>query len=330
MIRTWQFLALSALLAGTSAAPAQEPDRNNNNDLKLILRRLDAVEQMRTNMTTLAERVKTLEEKKLPPDRTADVLKEIRNLETKIVGQVDALGTNLQGMMSDVQGVKKSVQSLSADVEGIKTVQIDVQAVKKELQTLGTDLQATKKEHALVRGDMSTLMQEQTQTNLRAQVAKSKADQLDSQVKALQEDVQTLQKRLLAAATPAPSPAPTVPALFDRGTLDDIRLKLGSIEQAVLKIQIPNGMPYATNRIANASPITTTAAGRVVLVNHYTEDMLFSLNGQHHRVPPGRTEVVEGVPAGVLSYRAVSPTWGVTKEGTTALASNDTFTLTAR
>jgi hypothetical protein len=110
---------------------------------------------------------------------------------------------------------------------------------------------------------------------------------------------------------------------LDRSGLEDIRTKLGSIEHALLKLQ------PSTSR-TSMSPSVTAPTGRVVLVNLYPEELLFRINDKNIRVAPGANFPLEGIPAGSLSYEVISGIWGLRARNTTTLASNETFTLTAR
>jgi len=84
--------------------------------------------------------------------------------------------------------------------------------------------------------------------------------------------------------------------------------------------------PAAPSYVALSPPQT----GRLVLVNNYTEEMIFNVNGRTYRVAAGMSLPLEGFPAGVLSYQVISPTWGVRGSNTTTLAAGETFTVTAR
>jgi hypothetical protein len=98
-----------------------------------------------------------------------------------------------------------------------------------------------------------------------------------------------------------------------------------SIEEAIRKLRATEP---TTGRIALSPPPST---GRVVLSNMYHEVMLFVINDKSHRVAPGAMAVLDNIPAGALSYEAISPTWGLVRARSTAtLPANETFTLTAR
>ena len=86
-----------------------------------------------------------------------------------------------------------------------------------------------------------------------------------------------------------------------------------------------------TDKRVMMSPPTNGAitTGRVMLVNLYTEDLLFLVNGAPHRVPPGRSKLVENIPVGSVQYVVHSARWGTLENRSTTLAPGDTFTLTA-
>ncbi len=109
---------------------------------------------------------------------------------------------------------------------------------------------------------------------------------------------------------------------LDKTGIDDIRAKLGNIEQAILKLQPPS------NRVSLSPPVA--ASGRVVLVNLFSEDVLFVVNQVPYRVAPGSNRPIENVIAGNLNYELIAQPWGQVGRNTTRLAANETLTLTAR
>ena len=109
----------------------------------------------------------------------------------------------------------------------------------------------------------------------------------------------------------------------DNGSVEEITTMLGSIAQALLKLQ------PSTNRIAMSSP-STSATGRVVLVNLYPEELLFVVNHKKYRVAPTASMPIDMVASGPLNYEVISGMWGLRAKNTTTLAPNETFTLTAR
>jgi hypothetical protein len=144
-------------------------------------------------------------------------------------------------------------------------------------------------------------------------------------VKAIKENVEKVQRDLEQLSAdlgegkgrpPAGPQAGSPPA--DKATLEDIKNRLAKIEQDLAKL--------TTTRTA----FSPAPSGRLQLVNHYTEDLLFIVNGRAYRVAPGATQTLEQVPAGVFRYEVVSPMWGVRAVNNPVLAAGETFTITAR
>src|SRR5207249_1722994 len=69
--------------------------------------------------------------------------------------------------------------------------------------------------------------------------------------------------------------------------------------------------------------------GRVAIVNLYSEDLLFVVNGVGHRVAARTSKIVDNVPTGALNYEVFSERWGTLENRVTSIAAGDTFTLTA-
>jgi hypothetical protein len=107
----------------------------------------------------------------------------------------------------------------------------------------------------------------------------------------------------------------------DKTSLDEIRTRLTLIEQELARL--------ATTPRTSLSP-SAAGVGRLQLVNNYSEDLLFIVNGRAYRVAPGTTHMVEQVPAGAFNYEVVSPTWGLRARNTPQLVTGETFTITAR
>jgi hypothetical protein len=148
------------------------------------------------------------------------------------------------------------------------------------------------------------------ETQLKLQKAISSINRLQDDVTLLRSDVDVLKKRDIALYPPG-----------NGNGLDDIKARLRDIENGLARL---NTQP----RVA-FSPPAAARSGRVVLVNGYASDVLFTINGQNHRVVPGGTMTLE-VPAGGLSYEAMIDFWGVIRRTNTTLGANETVTLTAR
>jgi hypothetical protein len=66
-----------------------------------------------------------------------------------------------------------------------------------------------------------------------------------------------------------------------------------------------------------------------MLVNQYSGELLFIVNGVGHRLPPQTSKLVENIPVGALGIEVFSTRFGVFNRQATTLAGGETFTLTA-
>jgi archaellum component FlaC len=196
-----------------------------------------------------------------------------------------------------------------------KTIRNQMAGVNDNLQSLTTEVQGLKKSIADIKADVVALQGEQLKQKLQIESTKTQIDLVNEQIA-------KLQKKFVAGETGPVDPKTPV---VEKANLEDIRLKLGSIEQAILKLA------PGKDRIAMSPPTTppATNTGRVVLVNMYSEDMLYIVNGRTYRVAPNASRVLEAVPAGTLTYEVVSPTWGSRSNDRTVLGGNETFTISA-
>lgn len=127
------------------------------------------------------------------------------------------------------------------------------------------------------------------------------------------------------AVAPAPAPAP----VMANANLDDIKFKLGNIEQAILKLQ------PSEKRIALAPPspepaiVNKAPTSHVIFVNLYNQDLWLWINQKQHRAPANSTLTLDNIPAGPATIEVRSPD-GVFHKSNPTLVANETFTLTAR
>lgn len=187
-----------------------------------------------------------------------------------------------------------------------------LERLDKMEKALKQDFKAVQGEMESIRGDLKKIKEEEL-LDQRLKLASSsvKLADLEKTVAKLQSDLELLRKRI-------PTEFPVGP---DRATIEDVKAKLGAIEQAILKLA------PTEKRLALSSP---TQIGRVLLVNLYAEELLFVVNQKPYRVAPNTTVALDNIPAGQLGYEVLSATWGQRAKSTTALAANETFTLTAR
>ena len=225
---------------------------------------------------------------------------------------------DIKTRLETVEKRKTPVQDNEDLIERItkldKTIRSQFNGVNESLQTLTTDVQGLKKSISEVKADVVALQGEQLKQKLQIESAKTQIDLVNEQIA-------KLQKRSVAAE---PGPLDPKTPVVEKANLEDIRLKLGSIEQAILKLA------PGKDRVSMSPPTAQpTNTGRVMLVNMYTEDMLFIVNGQRFRVAPNTSRALDAVPTGALTYEVVSPTWGPRSNDRTVLGANETFTISA-
>ncbi len=121
----------------------------------------------------------------------------------------------------------------------------------------------------------------------------------------------------------APNPGQ---ALAGNVNLDEIKSKLGSIEQAILRLQ-PSEKRIALS--APDLPVTKTGTSHVIFVNLYNQDLWLWVNQKQHRAPANSTLTLDNITAGPATIEVRSPE-GIFHKSNPTLVANETFTLTAR
>src|SRR5207245_1596913 len=95
------------------------------------------------------------------------------------------------------------------------------------------------------------------------------------------------------------------------------RLDTPTTDKAVLETlkAIQDGLaklgPIEKRTMAYSGNGTSATAGRVMLVNHYGDELLFIINGVGHRVAPNTSKLIEGVPVGAVGVEVFSTRFGV-------------------
>jgi hypothetical protein len=146
----------------------------------------------------------------------------------------------------------------------------------------------------------------QVNQDLKLQAHKNELDRLSKEIAGL--------SKKLAEAPATPS--------VDKAFMEETRSALKTINETLAALK-----PTKTN-VSMSPPINGTT-GRVLVVNLYSEDLLFLLNGKEHIVPAGRSRAIEGVPTGPMQYRVYSQRWGMLIDQGATLTAGETFTLTA-
>jgi hypothetical protein len=156
-----------------------------------------------------------------------------------------------------------------------------------------------------VRDEMSAIQAEQLRQ-------KQRYDDLSDQIKALRERVAVVEK------------TPSTPAV-DKAFMEEFRSSMKAMQETIAKIGPIEKRDSAY--LNGKSAFATT--GRVAIVNLYSEDLLFVINGVGYRVPARGSKMVENVPSGALNYLVHSERWGTLENRVTSIAAGDTFTVTA-
>jgi archaellum component FlaC len=170
-----------------------------------------------------------------------------------------------------------------------------------------------------IEDDMLELKAEALTVKPGLEAAQKRVKQLEKDLVDMRDDMANMRNDLSDLKKRIPSSTQALYPPPDKASLDDLKARLGKVEQDFGKL---SGLPQTS--FYPARP------GRLRLVNEYSEDMLFIVNGRSYRVAPGAIQVLDQVPAGAFSYEVVSPTWGLRGRNTPDLASGETFTITAR
>src|SRR5262249_44722818 len=113
--------------------------------------------------------------------------------------------------------------------------------------------------------------------------------------------------------------APAVGAPAAPSNLEEIKKQLGSIEQAILRLQ------PADKRIALSPPQEGVNAKAVILVNLYSQDLWLWVNQKSYRVPAGTTLTLDNIPVGPATIEVRSPE-GIFHRANPTLLATETFT----
>ena len=205
--------------------------------------------------------------------------------------------------------LKKSIDKLIKRIDALEQKPTDQEAIAKalrsELKKLenGT-LADIKKSVQDTKADMVNLQLEQQR--LKAQLENHRLL------------IEGLEKKILAGV-------PATPAV-DKAFMDDLRGAMKAIQDSLARLGPTKERVSMSPSIPNGTP----GLGRVLLANHYPDELLFIVNGVGHRLPANSTKLVENVPVGNLNYEVFSTRFGILERRVTMLAGGDTFNLTAR
>lgn len=201
----------------------------------------------------------------------------------------------------------KIVEAVKAEIKKLENGALS--ELDKKIKSVGTDVQEINKKIGTLQLDVSTLQGHYL--NHKIELEKQRKD-----LELLSAEVHSLKKRLLADAGPSGA---------DRAAFDEMIKTMKAIQESLAKLG-PTEKRVMMSPPTNGSSLTS---GKVMLVNLYTEDLLFLVNGAPFRVPAGRSRLVENVPIGNVQYLVHSARWGTLENRSTTLGPGDTFTLTA-
>jgi hypothetical protein len=226
----------------------------------------------------------------------------------EVLGKVDEL-------RQTVEALSKKLDALSASPSS-KDVLADLKRV--ETAVLG---QIEKVDRAL-RTDIAEIKESQFKQKLELQMLNSKLKAFDEQLAELSDKVLKLRKQV-ASETPVPATG------LERAAMDELRMRLGTIEKALAALQ-PLNIESARKSYSPPPPANGNL-GRVLLTNLYNTSMLVTLNGQTYRVEPQKTVELRDMPAGAINYEVFADGWGVIRPlRTTMLLPNETLMITAK
>jgi hypothetical protein len=142
----------------------------------------------------------------------------------------------------------------------------------------------------------------------------------DLQIEQLKHKLQIEQQKFLIDQLTKRLDAANASPVVDKAMMDTLK----AIQDGIAKLA-------PTQKRSSAYPAngTATNTGRVMLVNQYSDELLFIVNGVGHRLPPQTSKLVENIPVGALGIEVFSSRFGVFNRQATTLAGGETFTLTA-
>jgi hypothetical protein len=108
--------------------------------------------------------------------------------------------------------------------------------------------------------------------------------------------------------------------------LHEVEKTINEIKAQLAKMEAGLGKVNSDTRTANALPVNL---GRIELINFFTEDVLFVVNGNNYRVRPYEKKELLAQPSGSFKYEVI---WRglLLREGRPTLETGNTYTLTVR
>ena len=128
--------------------------------------------------------------------------------------------------------------------------------------------------------------------------------------------IENLERKMITGVPAGPS--------VDKAFMDELKVMIRTLTDTVAK------SAPSQSHISMSPPTNGTAgAARVLIANHYNDELLFIVNGVSHGLPARSTKLVD-VTSGTLNYEVFSTRFGVLERRSANLASGHTFNLAAQ
>jgi hypothetical protein len=173
-----------------------------------------------------------------------------------------------------------------------------LEAINKLKEDIKADFKAISTDIGKLKQEITTLQTDGLGQRLDLEKTNTKLEGLESKLAKMRADLDALKGQKIS--------------LYPDKTLEELKTRIEDLERNL--------------SVSKSSPV----AGRVLLINQYSERLLFVVNGKTHVVMPNTQVALEGQTPGALTYEVWSPTFGRTAASITTLEPNRTFTLLAR
>jgi hypothetical protein len=207
-----------------------------------------------------------------------------------------------------LEELQKSINELVKRIDTLEKKKAPALDMDALTDVIRTEIRAELKKFDSFKADLATVQSDHVKHKLHIETQKAQLDKLT-------EEISGLRKQLTAgSATPS----------VDKAFMEETRSSLKAINDTIAKMG-------PTKERLSMSPAngTTSSGGRVMIVNLYSDDLLFLINGKAYRVPAGRSQLLDNIPVGAVQYRVHSSRWGTLVDQSTTLLAGETFTLTA-
>jgi hypothetical protein len=180
-----------------------------------------------------------------------------------------------------------------AETEGLDKLQKTIEALDKKVDDLKKSALDKETAAAVIRAELEKL-QDGMLKELKNEIAAIRADQKKQEM-AIAENKALINLLSQKVNSLQGNSAPAV----DKAYMDEMKKSMKDLQDAVAKLG-------PTGRISLSPPINGDGApkvGSVKLVNNFSRELVFTINGRAYNVLPGDTLIVRGVPAGPMTYQ---------------------------